>query len=357
MAKQNGFGFGIEAEFALVDADSLRPLWYPDLKFQELNRILESIPAGDVDTAGLKVEDPHRKQMPYVVEGYHLPDAELNPVDILPKGIEIRTPVSDSIDECVRLLCELFSRLKGALAHAHYAAVPVSFHPLRDSFDGPQNKRRHDFWQWAMEAMVTYGPDINVHLPEDLLQRLDMRELDAKVNYYGPAITALALASPIHRGGLWTIRGRIGKSVRTYHRSVIAPAIEIHPNEQHRLEFKLFDMPFRMEDFRGFLLLWLALLLNDGLSGRATNETRIYDLGAVARFGLDAETISDRAGEVLCCAPSVLDAYGFDPTPLDVLRKRLETKRLPADEIIDLYKQEQSMPGVLREIMRAASAP
>src|SRR5690348_1966028 len=117
-----------------------------------------------------------------------------------------------------------------------------------------------------MEAMVTYGPDINIHLPQELWQRLDMRELDGKVNYYGPAITALALASPILRGGLWTIRGRVGKSVRTYHRSVIAPAIEVHPDQQHRLEFKLFDMPFRLQDFRVFLLLWLALLLDEGLS-------------------------------------------------------------------------------------------
>jgi hypothetical protein len=158
MGRHRGFEFGIEAEFALVEAESLKPLWYPDLKFQELNGILEGIPIGDFATEELKVETPHRKQMPYVVEGYHVPDPDLNPVDILPKGIEIRTPVSYSPDECVRLLCDLYSRLQRALAQAQYTAVPISFHPLHDSFDGPQNKRRQDFWQWAMEAMVTYGP-------------------------------------------------------------------------------------------------------------------------------------------------------------------------------------------------------
>ena len=354
MDRRRGFKFGLEAEFALVEADSLKPLWYPDLKFQELNGILEGIPISDVATEGLKVETPHRKEMPYVVEGYHMPARDLKPVDILPKGIEVRTPVTNSPDECVRSLCDLYSRLQQALAQAGYTAVPISFHPLHDSFDGPQNKRRHDFWQWAMEAMVTYGPDINVHLPQELLERLDMRELDGKVNYYGPAITALALASPIFRGGLWTIRGRVGKSVRTYHRSVIAPAIEVHPDQQHRLEFKLFDMPFRLQDFRGFLLLWLTLLLDEGLSGRASKETRVYDLGSVAKFGLQAETVSERAAEVLQSAPSVLDAYGFDPTPLKAFQKRLETNRLPADDIIDLYRQEQSVPDVLRQLSVAA---
>ena len=35
-----GFHFGLEAEFLLVEADSFRPLWQPDLKFSELNAAL-----------------------------------------------------------------------------------------------------------------------------------------------------------------------------------------------------------------------------------------------------------------------------------------------------------------------------
>jgi carboxylate-amine ligase len=277
----------------------------------------------------------------------------MNPVAIMPKGVEIRTPLANSIDACVSLLAELFVRLKKALAEAHFAPVPISFHPIESSFEGPQNKRRHDFWQWAMEAMVTYGPDINVHLPDRLMQAVDVRELDEKVNYYGPAIAALALASPLSNGRLWTIRGRVGKSIRTYHRSVIAPAIEIHPEQGNRLEFKLFDMPCRIDDFRAFLLLWVVLLLSRELKGRASKETRVYDLGAVARFGLDAETALARATEVLTHAPSVLTHYGFDPTPLDSFVRRLETKRLPADDIIDSYYREASITGVLRHLVFA----
>ena len=32
-----GFHFGIEAEYLLVDAETFRPLWHPDLTFEELN--------------------------------------------------------------------------------------------------------------------------------------------------------------------------------------------------------------------------------------------------------------------------------------------------------------------------------
>src|SRR5262249_55917383 len=125
---------------------------------------------------------------------------------------------------------------KNALAELGCQAAALSFHPTQVDFKGPQNKRRHDFWQWAMEAMVTYGPDVNISLPKTLGARIDLADLNEKVNYYAPALTALTLASPLRQGDLWRIRARVGKSVRTYHRSSTAPAIEIHPDEGLRLE-------------------------------------------------------------------------------------------------------------------------
>jgi hypothetical protein len=37
---RNGFRFGLETEYLLVDAGSFRPLWYPDLSFERLNLAL-----------------------------------------------------------------------------------------------------------------------------------------------------------------------------------------------------------------------------------------------------------------------------------------------------------------------------
>jgi carboxylate-amine ligase len=55
-----------------------------------------SDPGGQCDR--FKVEPPHRKPGPYIVEGYHIPDAEMKPIDLLPKGVEIRTPICGSIE-------------------------------------------------------------------------------------------------------------------------------------------------------------------------------------------------------------------------------------------------------------------
>ena len=116
------------------------------------------------------------------------------------------------------------------------------------------------------------------------------------------------------------------------------------------MEFKTFEMSWRVEDFHNYFLLWLALLLDEGLRGRAMNQTRVYDLGAVARYGLEAETVRDRAGEVLDRAPKVLASWGFNPEPLASFRRRLATGRLPADEMVEWYRQGGSVPAVLRRL-------
>src|SRR5690349_16448243 len=114
--KTRGFHFGLEAEFLLIDADSFRPLWHPQLRFDQLNELLGSIPADDFDHEGLDVRAPHTKATPFVVEGYQVPDRNLKPTDLLPKGVEIRTPVCDSIAECLAALNTLHERMQKALA-------------------------------------------------------------------------------------------------------------------------------------------------------------------------------------------------------------------------------------------------
>jgi hypothetical protein len=355
---KSGFHFGIEAEYMLVDATNWRPLWHRDLSFAVLNEIFESIAIDDLPPLdGLELESPHKKLMPFVVEGYHVPDPDMNPIDLWPKGVEIRTPVCGSIDQCLNCLKILFNRMQAALACEGFRAVSLSHHPLEHHFEGPQNKRRHDFWQWAMTTMTTYGPDINVSLPKSMFDKLDIADLHRKVNYYAPALTALTLASPFQSGDLWRIRGRIGKSLRTYRRSIVAPAIEVHPHENGRLEFKPFEMTSSLDDFHNYFLLWLTLLLDRKLQGRASNETRIYDLGRVARLGLEAEAVAERLATVCERAASCLPEHGFSAEPLASFWLRLERDRVPADDLIDLFRERQCLQPILERLSVLDRAP
>jgi carboxylate-amine ligase len=188
-----------------------------------------------------------------------------------------------------------------------------------------------------MEVMTTYGPDFNISLPENLRDSIDPEILHQKINYYGPSMVAFSLASPFLNGEPWKIRGSIGKSARTYRRSTLAPLIELHPEENGRMEFKGFDMPWHTEDFHAFFLLWLTLLLDNDLPGRASKSSRIFDLGQVARFGWLAETIQERANKILDTAFQVLPRWGFETKPLFKLRERLLHQMTPADLLIQDY--------------------
>lgn len=344
------FRFGLESEYLVVDKNTFAPLWHQDLDFETLNGIFESISLADIPTCeGLDLEPPQTKLMPFVVEGYHLPDMDFQAKEILPKGVEIRTPVCQSLAECLEVHKTLHARLQEAMRKNGYDIVALSHHPLHSQFSGPQNKRRHDYWQWSMEVMTTYGPDVNVSLPPILAEKISEADLEAKINYYGPALSALSVASPFLDGKPWIIRGEQGKSFRMYKRSYIAPPIEFHPDEKNRYEFKVFDMPNSLVEIEAQFLSFLALVLDEGLQGRATKQTRIYDLGQVARKGLAAEEVTERASELLERAPAVLKEWGYDPAALEVFKRRVITGITPADEMIALYEKTQSLTEVLRE--------
>lgn len=343
------FRFGLESEYLVVRKSDFTPLWHHDLNFERLNGIFESISLEGIPSCeGLDMEPPQTKLMPFVVEGYHLPDMDFQAKEILPKGVEIRTPVCKSLEECLDVHVLLYTRLKEAMNASGYELVCLSHHPLHTNFSGPQNKRRHDYWQWSMEVMTTYGPDINVGLPDKLIPLICEKDLEAKINYYGPALSALSVASPFCDGAPWSLREGFGKSFRMHKRSYIAPPIEFHPDEKNRYEFKVFDMPCSRLEIEAQFLSFLALVLDEGLKGRSTKQTRIYDLGQVARKGLQAEDMTSRATELLERAPQVLREWGYSPKALDLFRERVATGRTPADEMLEIYQKNNSLEDVLR---------
>lgn len=347
--KSDRFHFGLEAEYLLVRLPDYQPLWYQDLKFTEINEILEGIDLSGIegDFGPLEIEPPHRKCMPYIVEGYHIPDENFKMVDILPKGVEIRTPVCDSLETCLKVYSQLYTRLQDALAVHGLKAVNLSHHPVETKFEGPMNKRRYDFWQWAMEVMTTYGPDINVSVPTHLLESFHLADFERKVNFYAPALAAVSIGSPFFGNDIWKFDAQSrGKSYRTFKRSVTAPAIEYHAEEGNRFEFKVFEMTPYVEDFKNYFLLFLTVLLSPSLRGRSEKAERIYMMGDVARYGLFANGMKERIQEVLV-ASSILREFDFDTSSLEKVRGQVEKSRTLSDELVDVYDHHGSIPKVL----------
>lgn len=345
------FRFGLEAEFMLANSTNFKPLWYKDVSFRTLDDIFTQISLEGIPSLnGLAAEPPHKKLMPFIVEGYGIPDQNMEIIDALPKGIEIRTPVCESIDQTLEVYKDLYQRVSSALSVHCLVPVAISHHPTESKFSGPQNKRRHDFWLWAQEVMTTYGPDINLSFPQEVSNRLfgNVDALHLKVNYYAPAMAALSLASPFLNGEPWMIKGKRGKSYRTFKRSVIAPAIELHADENFRIEFKVFEMTKDVADFEAYFYLVLGLFLSENLKGQSSQQERIYDLGNVAQFGLHSHNVQIVLGELFEACEKNLPMFGFSTSPLKRLHKRFESREHISDEMLNVYDQTASIPEVLK---------
>ena len=164
MNRNGAFHFGLEAEFLLVDARTFEPLWHPQLRFDTLYKILESIPVDDFPCDGLDAEPLHRAAIPFIVEGYHLPDPDLNPIDMLPKGIEIRTPACASIEDCLAALrsLHLARQPAGEERRLRGGRAIYPFHCFRDilPFQGRTARQEHCLADHVFQFTHVPGPGL-----------------------------------------------------------------------------------------------------------------------------------------------------------------------------------------------------
>lgn len=344
------FGFGIEAEFLLVDNSSYKPFGYRDLDFETLLNIVDDIQTDDFSREGFNKKPLHNQISPYLIEGYTLTDADMKPLRLLPKGIEIRTPMSSTVESSTESLIELYARLKAKLVQSKMNTAMISYHPTEPRIDAPPNYKRHDYWQWALTATTTYGPDINISLPGEMESKVDTDRVNARVNYYAPAAIALTLASPIKEGHLWTVDGSAGKSVRTYERSKWAPIFYVHEKPSLRFEFKGFEMSTNLNDYHAMFLIGLALLLDERLIQTDSDQNRISALEALAVSGVDSEEVRERSKHLLSGAERIAKKFGLDSRSLSEFWHRLEKGQLPSDQIAETFVQTGSVEATLRTL-------
>lgn len=339
------FGFGLEAEYLLIDKKTGRPLFCEDLNANDLLNMVEGIPVSDIGIDGFNIKPLHRKAIPYLIEGYYLTDDNMKPLELLPKGIELRTPIANSIEESIETLKCLTSRLNDALTARNWALCSISHHPYKADFFAKRNYRRDDYWQWALTAMTTFGPDINISLPSHLAS-IDLNVLEERINYYMPPLVALSFASPFEKGKLWEVEGKKGYSVRTYKRSLYAPLFYVHTEPQLRFEFKGFEMPVDFQDYAAFFLVCLAILLDENLTRTASNDERINRLRELAVNGLTSDDAAI-AQNVVASAKRIAQQQGFNHQALKILKKRIELLDCPAKAMIAAFERASDVESVL----------
>lgn len=362
------FSFGIEHEVAFLDSSG-QLADFNRTKFADFQQIIDRLPVYPDDNLQLRIGDANIRKKRWYIEGFErFANFEHKKViDCIPKGIEIRTTINNSISDTIAELTQSLNLLRKLAFESGYEPVLISFNPYSSIFKPqvPLNDyeirylQSHPDEQTANIYMVTYGPDLNISMTG--MSSSEMIDIGQKLTHYSPYIIPFSYSSPFNEGDLWG-----GLSVRTFYRTGKRPATLVFienqrqlitstpeltkvariPAEIGRIEFKAFDSCDDFSMYAGFLALLKGLILDTSLPGRAiVPDTELHQLSA--KYGFQCEDIFNQSQEVLEAAENAL-GEDADCQYLQPLKEMLQTKETQASRMIQQFKQMGSIEDVLK---------
>jgi hypothetical protein len=364
----DGFRFGIEHEVAFLDRHQ-RFADFTCTRFDDFQQIVEMLPAYADDETQLRVGDAGIKSKRWYVEGFERFADSPQPVDCVPKGIEIRTTIHRSIAGAIAELSDSLALLRKAAAAFGFTRVGVSFNPFQTAFVPRPALNDYELArrtaspeeQTAEIPMLTYGPDLN--LSHTGFGTSELVDAARKLTAHSPYLVPFSFGSPFYGGCLWD-----GLSPRTFVRTGLRPAalafvadasavvsatpsltkVARLPAEVGRIEFKAFDSCMDPADYAPLLALLKGLLLDDTLTARAdVPDRRLHQRSA--RMGFDDNEIARGTHMVL---HAVDRALRDDPDRglLVTLWEGLERRRTPAHHLIERYGAVGGLDPLLQDL-------
>lgn len=353
------FRWGIEHEFPAIHSKGTF-CDYTNTTFEDFNQVIEEMPVFESDYPGLRVGDLGIKSKRWYIEGFERFSETGEYLRTDPKGFEIRTPISPSLQAAVATLQQDFTLWKEVAGRYGFGAASVAFNPFQDEFvpTPPLNPyevahRQTPEERTAFIHMLTSGPDISLSHP--LLNAEASIDIAKKLTFYSPFIVPFSYSSPFYKGELWG-----GLSRRTFYRTGRRPAVLVFvgdekdltkseptltdkarlPAEIGRIEFKAFDTIADISLYESLGALLLGLTLDTTLTGRAlVPDELLHKLSAT--HGFTDETIYATANKILT---AVYDALPLDMHPaIARLEIMLDRRRSQAHDMIDRYTETGSI--------------
>jgi len=353
--------FGIEAEYALVDAAG-RLADFRTLTWADAQRIVDRL--GTTGHPALVRGDQGIKAGRWYVEGDERFDGAGHLVDCVPKGIETRTPPVRRIAAAVDLLERQTSRLVGAAAVDGYHLTTIGWNPVAPGYAPvpPYNawergmRRRHAEYVAPDVYMMSYGPDLNLSHPA--WSDADAIDVARRLTAVSPVVVPFSFSTPFACGrpaGSLSVRTVARTGPRPAARVFVAPAAVptdqaspplIHaarrPEERGRIEFKAFDALVEPGLYAALLALLAGLAL--GRAGRPRAD--VPDGGLHARagtWGFADPAIRAGAAHALSDAHRALAGVASGRL-LAPLARRLRTGRTSSHMLLDTRRRIGAIP-------------
>ncbi len=363
---ESGYKYGIEHESALINPCN-EFSDFANTSFEQLNVIISDLPKYPSDYPDLRIGDVNVKVKRWYIEGFERYDNNGAYLTTVPKGIEIRTPVSTTIAEAVKHVKEDRNKLMSAAHKQNFELVSVSFNPFRKEYtikpslnDWEIAHRQGSEVTTAPIYMMSYGPDINishVNLTDE-----DLIDIGKKLNYYSPFIIPYSFSSPFYMGQPWG-----GLSKRTYYRAGKRPAVLVYLSDESklikskvpltelarikaeagRIEFKSLDACSDIDLYSAYISLIKGLIIDNSLKERAiVSDAKLHQ--HCATVGLHDNEILRQAQLVLNASEAALE--DADKVFLDPLKQQLLDRSCKADNQLDLFKTNNDIIKTLEEL-------
>ena len=349
------FKFGWEVELMITD-DGFTPLFGDNLPFERTQQILNMVEVNELSY--LKEKYAGSGLRPYYVEGYDAGYENDTVRSVIVKGIEIRTPISFSIEDAVASFENYYAKMQQVMTGEGLHLSCFGNHPFQPPFKGERGQRGLINWASAEVAMTTHGLVINISLPDDLEARLDRERLNNRFSFAAPAMVLFAGNTPFKNGELWNPDGQQGFSERSYRRSFVRDTVYYRDDQNHRKEVTLFDMTNDLSLYAAYAALSLGIILSEEdvpvIPDRFSKENVRqvaklgYKAGLINRYfePLRPEAVGD---QVLTMSAKALACHGFNEELLNPLWNNLERRELPAQQIVNAYHTGESIQSILKD--------
>ena len=351
------YKIGIEFEYIFTDEND-NIFDFTNLDSQKIINLVEKSRLQHKDS-NLSSGDLGIKKGYWYLEGDERFNDQGEFTDLKIKGIEIRTPICESINEVVDTLVTLEKELSNYLKLAGLNLAIIGFNPKTKKYIFEPNlnnwelNMRNKFKEYdhAEISNLTYGPDINISSSNwDEKTSIDIAE---KLNYYSPYIVPFSFSAPFYNGKLWN-----GYSKRTFERTGNRPAVKVystqnisHPlcwntkntSENGRIEYKAFDAILSKDLLNALCSLVLGIALAD-LPGRSKLASKQLHEKAAKYAFTDAE-IKKQSTILVKEAYKALkqNELRSEAKNIKLLQQMLELNIVGSDKLKEKYNQDGTL--------------
>jgi hypothetical protein len=349
------FKFGWEVEMMVTD-DTFTPLFGSTLSFERLQSILDMVKVDNIPY--LLEKYIGSGTCSYYIEGYDNSYENGIVKNVITKGIEIRTPITFSIEDSVAAFKNHYNRMQDAMKENNLHISCFGNQPFQPSFKGDIGNRDVIGWASAEVAMTTNGLVINISLPDEIEKVLDRNKLNIRFSYAAPIMVLLSGNTPFRNGELWKPNGQQAYSDRSYRRSFVRDTVYYRDDQHFRKEITLFDMTNDLKMHCAYAALSLGILLSSEDVEVIPDRFSKENIRRVTMQGYQARLINRNFDEidpkvvayhVLRMSSKALETYGFNDALLKPLWELLDQHIMPSHNTIELFKKVGSIQGVIKE--------